>query len=120
MSFSDRSSALIRGLVLSVSAAVGFALAGCGSPSTTPGPPGGGGNSTEPNNCKSTNVTSPSEPTPTKNYAVASFSGIVHAGALPMVGSNVQLYAAGATGNGSPPISLVSSPLITDSTGAFA
>ena len=77
------------------------------------------GSSTEPNNCKSTNVTSPSQPAPTQNYPVASFSGTVRAGALPMVGSSVQLYAAGTSGNGSAPAPLLTSPLTTDSTGAF-
>ena len=37
-----------------------------------------------------------------------------------MVGSSVQLYAAGMTGNGSAPMALLSSPVTTDSTGAFA
>ena len=40
-------------------------------------------------------------------------------GYAPNGGSSVQLYAAGATGNGSAPTSLLSSPLTTDSTGAF-
>lgn len=44
---------------------------------------------------------------------------MVRAGALPMVGSSVQLYAAGTTGNGSAPAPLLSSPVTTDSTGAF-
>jgi streptogramin lyase len=118
MSFSDRSFGLIRGVVLVAATAVAFALTGCGGSSTTSG--GGGGGSSEPNNCKSTNVTSPSQPAPTKNYAVASFSGTVHAGALPMVGSSVQLYSAGMTGNGSAPTPLMSSPVTTDSNGAFA
>ncbi len=119
MSFSDRSSALSRGVVLAAAATLALALLGCGSPTTTGNSGGGSGGSTEPNNCKSTNVTSPSQPAPTQNYAVASFSGMVRAGALPMVGSSVQLYAAGATGNGSAPAPLLSSPVTTDSTGAF-
>ena len=36
-----------------------------------------------------------------------------------MAGSSVQLYAAGMTGNGSAPSSLLSSPVVTDSTGSF-
>ena len=118
-SFSERSSLLVRGVVFAASAALALALAGCGGSSTTSGGGGGGGNSTEPNNCKSTNVTSPSQPAPTQNYPVASFSGTVRAGALPMVGSSVQLYATGTTGNGSAPAPLLTSPLTTDSTGAF-
>src|SRR6185437_2800623 len=34
-------------------------------------------------------------------------------------GSSVQLYAAGMAGNGSAPISMLNSPVVTDSTGAF-
>jgi streptogramin lyase len=44
---------------------------------------------------------------------------MVRAGALPMAGSSVQLYAAGTTGNGSAPASLLSSAVTTDSTGVF-
>lgn len=119
MSFSDRSPRLRRGVLLFGLATLALALAGCGGSSTTTGSAGGSGSSAEPNNCKSTNVTSPSQPAPTKNYTVASFSGAVRAGALPMIGSSVQLYAAGTTGNGSAPAPLLGSPLITDSTGAF-
>jgi streptogramin lyase len=36
-----------------------------------------------------------------------------------MIGSSVQLYAAGTTGNGSSPASLLSVPATTDSTGSF-
>lgn len=119
MRFGGRSTVLIRGCILAVGAVVAFALAGCGGSSTTSSG-GGSGGSTEPDNCKSTNVTSPSQPSPTQNYAVAGFGGAVHAGTLPMVGSSVQLYAAGTTGNGSAPTALLSSPVATDSTGAFA
>jgi hypothetical protein len=119
MSFSERSLALVRGIALAASVGFAFALAGCGGASTTSGSSGGSGNSTEPNNCKSTNVTSPSQPAPTTNYAVASFSGTVHAGTLPMAGSSVQLFAAGTTGDGSAPTPLLNSPLTTDSTGTF-
>ena len=121
MSFSGPSSAVIRGIVLAAVAALVLSLAGCGGSSTTSGTPGGGsGDSSEPNNCKTTNVSSPSQPAPTKNYAAPSLNGTVRAGALPMVGSSVQLYAAGATGNGSAPTPLLGSPVTTDSMGTFA
>jgi len=101
--------------------ALAFALVGCGtSTTTTGGTDGGSGNSTEPNNCKATNITSPAQPAPTKNYALASFTGRVRAGALAMAGASVQLYAAGTTGNGSVPTALLNLPITTDSTGAFA
>lgn len=93
-------------------------LVGCGSSTTSGGGTGGGGSS-EPNNCKSTNVTSPAQLAPVKNYALPSITGTVHAGASPVVDSAVQLYAAGTTGNGSSPAALLSSALTTDANGAF-
>ena len=119
MSFSERRSRRARVVVLTGLAALALALAGCGGSSTTSGGGSGSGDSAEPNNCKSTNVASPSQPAPTSNYPVASFSGVVRAGALPMVGSSVQLYGAGTTGNGSAPTSLLSSPVTSDTNGAF-
>lgn len=97
-------------------AALCLALAGCGSSSTssiTPPP-----NQTEPNNCKSTQ-TSPQPPSPTPNYANTLAGGKVMAGSLPVIGSSVQLYAAGNTGNGSAPTALLNMPLTTDANGAF-
>lgn len=109
--------------LLGIAATVGlicFALAGCGgttSGSSTPPPPPP--SSTEPNNCKTTKLTSPTQPEPTATYAGASVTGVVRAGNLPIIGASVQLYAAGASGNGSAPTALVS-PITTDASGSFA
>jgi streptogramin lyase len=108
---SQRQAALLSALALSLGL-----FAGCGSNSTTTGPPPPSG---EPNNCKSTNTTSPSQPAPTANVAGTAFSGIVTAGRQPVVGAAVTLYAAGATGNGSAPKALLAAPRITDADGAF-
>lgn len=105
-----------RVLVMCALGAAICCLAGCGS-SITSG--GGGGGSSEPNNCKSTDVTSPAQPTPVKNYAIPGFSGTVRAATSPVLGSSVQLYAAGTSGDGPAPTSLLSSALTTDANGAF-
>ncbi|MGA9875809.1 MAG: hypothetical protein WBQ21_08370, partial [Solirubrobacteraceae bacterium] len=47
------------------------------------------------------------------------FSGKALAGAQPIVGASIQLYAAGTTGSGSAATALLSAPLTTDATGAF-
>lgn len=52
------------------------------------------------------------------NLGVA-FSGKVMAGSQPISGATIQIYAAGTTGNGSAPTSLLSTVLTTDNTGAF-
>lgn len=101
-----------------MSAAFCFALVGCGASSgggPVPPPP-----RTEPDNCKSVQTTSPSQPAPTANYAGTNFAGTVRAGTVPIIEASVQLYAAGASGNGSAPVSLLSAPLTTDSNGAFS
>jgi streptogramin lyase len=73
-------------------------LAGCGGASSPPPPP--------------------PPPPPITNPGVT-FSGTVNAGAQPLVGATVQLYAAGTTGNGSTGTAILTSALTTDSTGAF-
>ena len=57
-------------------------------------------------------------PTPVTNPGVT-FTGTVSVGAQPTVGSSVELYAAGTTGNGSAPAALLTAALATDSNGAF-
>lgn len=106
--------------MLCVFGAALLAITGCGSPVTNTGGGTGTGGSSEPNSCKGANVTSPAQPAPTKNYALAGFTGAVRAGSSPVVGATVQLYAAGTTGNGSAPTALLSTPATTDSSGTFA
>lgn len=78
-----------------------------------------GSATTEPNSCKSTNTTGPSQTPPTPNYAGTAFSGKVMVGSLPVIGASVQIYAAGMTGNGSTPTAMLSTPLVTNSAGTF-
>lgn len=51
--------------------------------------------------------------------SVASQRMAVLSGDFAVIGASVQVYAAGTTGNGSAPTALLSTPLITDATGAF-
>jgi streptogramin lyase len=51
--------------------------------------------------------------------SVATQRFAVLSGDFAVVGASVQVYAAGTAGNGSAPTALLSSPLTTDSTGAF-
>lgn len=112
----------LRSLALCAFTAAVCCLVGCGSTTSSGSSTGGGtgGNSSEPNNCKSTNVTSPAQPAPAKNYALPGISGTVRAGTAAVVGSTVQLYAAGTSGNGSASTVLLSSALTTDAAGTFA
>jgi len=57
---------------------------------------------------------------PPGSYAGVAFSGKVISGSQPVVAASVQLYAAGTTGNGSAPTSLLTAALTTDSNGAFS
>lgn len=112
----------LRWLSVGAAAVMLMAMAGCGgssvssTPPPTPPPP----SNTEPNNCKSTNLTSPAQAAPTANFAGTAFSGIVLAGGQPMVSASVQLYAAGTTGNGSAATALLRTPLTTSATGSFS
>ncbi len=56
--------------------------------------------------------------TPANNPGV-SFTGRAMAGTQPITGATVQVYAAGTAGNGSSGTALLTSPLTTDSAGAF-
>lgn len=99
---------------------LGFiSLTGCGGSSTSSRTPPGSIGSSEPNNCKSSKLTSPAQPAPTKNYPMVSLTGSVRAGAMPIAGAALQLYAAGTSGNGSAPTALLSSPLVTQPDGTF-
>jgi hypothetical protein len=99
----------------SFSGTVSVAYNAAGSPKTVTLT---GSGEAEPNTCKSINNTSPSGTAPTANYAGTALSGTVKAGLLPVVGSSVQVYAAGTTGNGSAP-TLLGSAVTTDSNGKF-
>lgn len=57
---------------------------------------------------------------PGNSYSGPAISGRALAGSQPLIGATVQLYAAGATGNGSAAIALLTPALTTDSSGAFS
>ncbi|HWW22604.1 MAG TPA: NHL repeat-containing protein [Edaphobacter sp.] len=59
-------------------------------------------------------------PTPPANtYSGTSFKGKVLSGSTPLQGAEIQIYAAGTTGNGSAATPLLTATLTTDSTGSF-
>ena len=62
---------------------------------------------------------SPTPPPPANANPGATFSGKVLSGSVPLQGAEVQVYAAGTTGNGSTATPLLTSTLITDATGSF-
>ena len=97
-------------------------VAGCSDPGTTtiiPPPPPPPPPPTEVNSCKTVDTTSPAQAAPTSNFPGVGFTGVVKAGSLEVVGASVQVYAAGATGNGSAPTALLSTALTTNASGAF-
>jgi streptogramin lyase len=65
-------------------------------------------------------VTTPPVTTPpVTTYSGVAFSGQVLAGATPIVGANIQVYATGTTGVASQATALLTTTLVTDSTGSF-
>jgi len=58
--------------------------------------------------------------TSSSSLAGGSLRGKLHGGQQPISGASVQLYAAGTTGYGSSATALLSSPVITDASGAFS
>jgi streptogramin lyase len=58
-------------------------------------------------------------PPSTGSYTGVNFSGKAFAGTQPLIGASVQLYAAGATGDGSSASALLPAALITGANGAF-
>lgn len=63
---------------------------------------------------------SPPTPTPPANtYSGATFNGKVLSGSVPLQGTEIQVYAAGTTGNGSAATPLLTATLTTDAAGSF-
>jgi streptogramin lyase len=56
---------------------------------------------------------------PPNSYSGTAFGGKAMAGKQPLIGTSVQVYAAGTSGNGSNATALLPSPLTTDANGAF-
>lgn len=82
---------LLRSLVIAAGASLaGWAVSGCGMGSTSAGP-----------------------------LAVPQIRGSVHGGQQPVAGATIQLFAAGTTGYGTGAVSLLRSPVVTDSGGNF-
>ena len=52
-------------------------------------------------------------------FSGTAFTGQVLAGSLPVIGAQVQIYTAGATGNGSAGAQRLATSLVTDTTGSF-
>jgi hypothetical protein len=64
-------------------------------------------------------VPPPTPPPPANTNPGVTFSGKVLSGSVPLQGAEVQIYAAGATGNGSAATPLLTATLTTDATGSF-
>lgn len=106
----------IRSLgILASSAILAGALSGCGAGVFKVVPPGSGtGSGTGTGSGSGTGGTGAT------SFPGVAFTGKVMAGSLPVIGSSVKLYAAGTSGNGSAPVSLLASAVKTDSTGSFS
>ena len=92
--------------LLALAASVACSLTGCGSgvATPTPIPP----------------VTPPPvTPPPVTTFSGVTFTGKVLAATQPIDASSVQIYAAAVTGTTSTPTPLLTTPLTTDTTGAF-
>ena len=70
-------------------------------------------------NCNNPTPPPPPPPPPPITYPGSAFTGKALSGIVPIVNSTIQLYAAGTTGNGSAPTTLLTSTLSTDATGSF-
>lgn len=93
-----------RAVVLVVLVSIAIFITGCGSekiPDTPVAPP-----------------STPTQPTLPSTPSLL-VSGKVLAGSSPITGASIQVYAAGTTGNGSGATALLSSPVMTDASGAF-
>ncbi len=100
-------------LSASLAALCSAALIGCGGIVTTGG--GGGGGCT-----RSVGSSTPASCPSRTPVAGVSFSGKVMAGAKPVVGASVQLFAAGNSGNGSASTPLLTTALVTAADGSFS
>src|SRR6266567_1755558 len=94
---------------------VSLSLTGCGTGGTVSSVPS-----------SPATPTTPPDPTPTPPVTTpppanpgVTFGGKAMAGAQPIVGAVVQVYAVGTTGNGSSATSLLTSVLTTEATGSF-
>lgn len=94
---------------LALSFALIGTLTGCGTGTTA--------DTTPPTTTPPTTTPPTTTPPATPSLLV---SGKVLAGAQPISGASVQVYAAGSGGNGSAATALLSSPVTTDASGAFA
>src|SRR5437764_944345 len=90
-----------------------YACAACLAPILTAAVAGCGGSSSS---MTTTTTTTP----PSGSYSGPAISGKAFAGAQPLIGASVELYAAGTAGNGSAATALLTPAVTTDSAGAFS